>query len=170
VGTRVLQLSTEELASLASQLKVSINPANAPRDRDGWLNLILAERVEPWLASQRAIFLCDYPASQCALARVRQGESPVSERFELYLDGLEICNGYQELTDPDELARRMNLQAERRRAAGLVELPTESRLLEAMRQGLPECSGVALGFDRLVMWRLGAACIDDVIPFPLERA
>jgi lysyl-tRNA synthetase class 2 len=94
----------------------------------------------------------------------------VAERFELYLGGFELCNGYQELTNSDELASRMRHQAELRVQSGLSRLPTDSRLIAAMRQGLPECSGVALGLDRLIMWRLGLTSIEDVIPFPIERA
>lgn len=170
IGRRVLKLNPNELGQLAAELRIPFSSSTPPRDRDGWLNLILGERVDPWLKTQGAIFLLDYPASQSALARVRPDDPPVSERFELYLDGLEICNGYQELTDAEELARRMTHQAALRKAAGLSELPTDSRLLAAMKQGLSECSGVALGFDRLVMWRLGAKSIDEVLAFPDERA
>jgi lysyl-tRNA synthetase class 2 len=170
IGTRVLALAPRELKMLAARLKVVAPASLHDDDRDGWLNVLLAERVEPWLAEQGAVFLYDYPASQSALARVRPDVSPVAERFELYLGRVELCNGYQELTDADELARRMRGLNELRIAAGSAALPTESRLLEAMRHGLRECSGVALGFDRLVMWRLGLEQIDDVIPFPLDRA
>jgi lysyl-tRNA synthetase class 2 len=101
---------------------------------------------------------------------VRSGATPVAERFELYLEGAEICNGYQELTDADELLDRMRRQNEQRRRAGRFEIPVDSRLVAAMRAGMPDCSGVALGFDRLVMWRLGVDRIEDVIPFPIDRA
>jgi lysyl-tRNA synthetase class 2 len=105
------------------------------------------------------------------LARVRDDHPPVAERFELYLGAIELCNGYQELTDAEELARRMRSQDEKRVVAGAASLPVESRLVEAMRgDRLPDCSGVALGFDRLVMWRLGLERIDAVIPFPIDRA
>lgn len=170
LGRSVLHLETRELMAMAATCGVRAPESLGADDRDGWLNLLLAERVEPWLEKQQAIFLSDYPASQSALAKVRDDSPPVSERFELYLDGLEICNGYQELTDADELARRMRRQAELRAKSGLSELPTDSRLLAAMRHGLPECSGVALGFDRLAMWRLGAKSIDEVIAFPIDRA
>jgi lysyl-tRNA synthetase class 2 len=169
-GRRVLDASTAELRRLAERHGIAAPDSLASDDRDGWLNLLLAEVVEPALAGQGGVILYDYPASQAALARVRDQQPPLAERFELYLDGVEICNGYRELTDPDHLAARMQAQAAKRREAGLSELPVDSRLIEAMRSGLPECSGVALGFDRLVMWRLGLERIADVIPFPWDRA
>ena len=169
-GRRVLNATCDELAALAQQHRVAVPPQFPRDDRDGWLNLLLANVVEPRLKEMKVVFLCDYPASQSALARIRDDDPPVSERFELYLDGIEICNGYQELTDADELAARMRRQAELRRANGLSELPTDSRLIEAMRAGLPECAGVALGFDRLALWALEGGSIADVLAFPFARA
>jgi len=169
-GRRVLGASCDELAQLAARHGVSVPAQFDHIDRDAWLNLLLANVVEPRLKELRAVFLCDYPASQSALARVREDDPPVAERFELYLDGIEICNGYQELTDAEELAERMRRQAELRRVNGLSELPTDSRLIAAMRIGLPECAGVALGFDRLALWVLGGNSVADVIPFPFGRA
>jgi elongation factor P--(R)-beta-lysine ligase len=171
VGTRVLALDCAQLVDLATRLDVTAPESLAKDDRDGWLNLLLAERVEPWLTGQGAVFVYDYPATQSALARVRDDSPPVAERFELYLGPLELCNGYQELLDGEELERRMTMQNDRRVTTGAKLLPVGSRLLEAMREcALPPCSGVALGFDRLVMWRLGLERIDDAIPFPIDRA
>ncbi|MBX3442368.1 MAG: EF-P lysine aminoacylase GenX [Planctomyces sp.] len=170
LGTRILTLQSRQLRELAASRNVVAPESLTADDLDGWRNLLLAECVEPWLAAQPAVFLYDYPASQAALATVAPIEPPVARRFELYLGGVEICNGYQELTDAEELSRRMRKQAALRRAAGLSELPVEGRLLAAMRDGLPECSGVALGFDRLVQWRLGLPSIADVIAFPMDRA
>ena len=170
IGTRVLQRETAELVQIAHRQGIVAPQSLSPTDRDGWLNLLLAERVEPWLATLGAVFLYDYPESQSALARVRPHIPAVAERFELYVGRVELCNGYQELTDAEELRRRMMRQNELRIAAGAGSLPVETRLIEAMRTGLPDCSGVALGFDRLVMWRLGAERIEEVIPFPMERA
>lgn len=170
LGTTVLDKSPEQLRRIALDAGVT-PPASLPHsDRDGWLNLLLAERIEPWLARHPACFLYDYPASQAALAQVRTGPPDVAERFELYLGGLELCNGYHELTDPDELARRMEHHNAARIAHGQPALPTDSRLIAAMRYGLPPCSGVALGFDRLVMWRLGLPDLRQVLAFPLDRA
>lgn len=169
-GSRVLSATTDELAAMAIRHGIAVPPNFAGADRDAWLNLLLANIVEPQLKQLGAVFLHDYPASQAALARVRHDVPPVAERFELYLDGIEICNGYQELTDADELAARMRRQAELRQAHGLSNLPTDSRLLAAMRAGLPECAGVALGFDRLLLWTLGGGAVRDVTAFPVDRA
>lgn len=169
-GRRVLTATCAELERLAQQHNVPIPPQFSEDDRDAWLNLLLASIVEPRLKELGAVFVYDYPASQSALARVRPDDPPVAERFELYLDGIELCNGYQELTDADELATRMQRQADLRRANGLSELPTDSRLITAMRRGLPDCAGVALGFDRLALWVLAGESLTDVVAFPFERA
>jgi elongation factor P--(R)-beta-lysine ligase len=144
-------------------------PGLLPEDRDGWLNFLLAELVEPRLGFERPEFLFDYPASQAALARVRPGVFPVAERFELYWRGIELCNGYHELPDADELERRIAAESARRAGEGRSRLPAPKRLLGAMRSGLPDCSGTALGFDRLVLLLCGAEAIDDVLPFAFER-
>ncbi|TWT39921.1 Elongation factor P--(R)-beta-lysine ligase [Thalassoglobus neptunius] len=138
--------------------------------RDDVLNFLLATRVEPELEKLGAVFLYDYPANQSALARVRNDEPPVSERFELYVNGIELCNGYQELTDPQELRRRMKQQNALRAARGLREFETETHLISAMESGLPECAGVALGFDRLAMLCLGLKSVREVLSFPFEFA
>lgn len=142
----------------------------ATGDRDGRLDYLLITAVEPHLGREQPTILYDYPATQAALARVRPGPPPIAERFELYVHGMELANGYHELTDADELARRFRLNNQWRRADGKRELPVDSRLLAAMRAGLPGSAGVALGFDRLVMLAAGAKSIDEVLAFPIERA
>jgi lysyl-tRNA synthetase class 2 len=169
-GTRVLHLDSAELADLADSRGVVSPPGLDPDDRDGLLNLLLAELVEPHLGKEHPQFLLDYPASQAALARIRSGNPPVAERFELYIEGIEICNGYHELTDPEELRTRMQTQAAIRDREGLRSLPNHNRLLEAMQAGLPPCAGVALGVDRLLMSALGAESIGEITAFPLDRA
>jgi lysyl-tRNA synthetase class 2 len=139
-------------------------------DRDGWLDLLMVERIQPHLGIEQPVLLYDYPASQAALARVRPGDPPVAERFELYVAGLELANGYHELLDPAELrARNARINAQRQ-AEGKMALPEQSRLLRAMEAGLPPAVGVALGFDRLVMVAAGAKTIAEVIAFPFDRA
>lgn len=169
-GRRVLRCTTNELAALAERHGVSAPPGLAPDDRDGWLNLLLACVVEPHLGKSEPTFLYDYPASQSALARVREDDPPVAERFELYLEGVELCNGYHELTDPHELRRRMRVQSESRAKEGLRDLPHDNRLLDAMDAGLPASSGVALGFDRLAMLALGKETLSEVMAFDFTRA
>lgn len=169
-GSRVLSATVDDLQKLAEQHGIVPPPGLTDDDRDGWLNWLLAELVEPMLEREQAVFVYDFPASQSALARVRDDNPPVVERFELYLHGVEICNGYQELTDAEELHRRNTIQAEIRAREGHPPLPNESRLLAAMESGFPNCSGVALGFDRLFMLGMGITSIDEVIAFPFDRA
>jgi elongation factor P--(R)-beta-lysine ligase len=145
-------------------------PATLADDRDGWLDLLLVERVQPTLGRPRPTILFDYPASQAALARVRDDAPPVAERFELYADGIELANGYHELLDATILRERIAEANARRAADGKPQLPSESRLLAAMEAGLPPCSGVALGFDRLVMVAAGARTLAEVMAFPIDRA
>jgi elongation factor P--(R)-beta-lysine ligase len=170
LGTGVLDKTAAELAELARQAGIEPPPSLASDDVDGWLNLLLALKAEPELSRHPAILIYDYPAGQSALARIRPDTPPVAERFELYLSRIEICNGYQELTDPAELRRRIAVQQALRRREGSRPLPAESRLLAAMEAGLPECSGVALGFDRLLMAAVGAKSLSEVITFPFDRA
>ena len=142
----------------------------APDDRDGRLDYLLITLVEPHFGVRQPTILYDYPASQAALAQVRPGPPPVAERFELYVRGVELANGYRELLDAGILAERNRSNNQQRVADGKPPLPEESRLLAAMRAGLPESVGVALGFDRLVMLAAGAHSIDEVLTFPIDRA
>lgn len=170
-GLSALNSTAAELRDCAIQSGIAIPMTLPVEDRDGWLNLLLAEVVEPRLASMGGVFLYDYPASQSAIARISPTRPTVAERFELYLDGIEICNGYQELTQSDELLNRMEQRNESRIRKGKSPLPPHSRLFEAMHNGqLNDCSGVALGFDRLVMWLLGKSDISDVMSFSWDRA
>lgn len=154
----------------AQQAGIVPPPTLDKNDRDGWLNLLLALEVESKLGVDRPEFLYDYPGSQSALAKTRKTPHHVAERFELYCNGVELCNGYHELLDPAELRRRNESQQAIRKQEGSIPLPEESLLLQAMEQGLPPCAGVALGFDRLVMLLGKYSRIDEVIPFPIERA
>jgi lysyl-tRNA synthetase class 2 len=149
---------------------INVPENHASDDRDAWLDLLLVERVEPRLGLSNPTILFDYPASQAALAQVRDEEPAVAERFELYVRGIELANGYHELTDPEVLRERNRQANDRRHADGKYTLPEESRLLEAMEHGLPECTGVALGFDRLVMLAAGAKSVAEVMAFPVDRA
>ena len=139
-------------------------------DRDCWLNLILSEVIEQHLGTEQPVIVYDWPASQSALAIVRAEDAPVAERFEIYVDGVELANGYHELLDPDELSSRNSINNQARLKDGNRILPESSRLLDAMRHGMPQCAGVALGVDRLVMLATGANTIDEVIAFPIDRA
>jgi len=170
VGIDPHRASASELADAARRLEVPVPPGMDPEDRDGWLDLLLVERVQPRLGREQPVLLYHYPASQAALARVSGSDPPVAERFELFVAGVELANGYQELTDAGELVERLVRINDQREADGRPPLPQPARLLAAMRHGLPDSVGVALGFDRLVMVAAGADRIDQVIAFPVDRA
>ena len=164
---------TAETGELVSAVRASgvVVPESLPADeRDGWLDLLLVHQVQPHLGHQRPLILYDYPPGQAALARIRQQDPPVAERFELYVSGIELANGYHELLDPAELRVRNARANALRRSDGKPPLPEESRLLAAMEAGLPACTGVALGFDRLVMVAAGAGSLAEVMAFPADRA
>ena len=145
-------------------------PAVTELNNDDWLDLVAGEIVYPALGQQAITFVYDFPASQAALARIRRDEPPVAERFEAFVRGVELANGFHELADPGEQRRRFERDMERRRSDGLPMVPMDEQLLQALGQGFPDCAGVALGFDRLVMLAAGAQTIDEVIAFPFGRA
>jgi elongation factor P--(R)-beta-lysine ligase len=138
-------------------------------DPDPWRDLLLTHAIEPRLGPG-LVFLHDYPASQAALARLRPGEPPVAERFELYWDGLELANGFHELGDATEQRARFVADNRKRKALDQPAVPVDERLLAALEEGLPDCSGVALGLDRLLMRLAGLARIDQVLAFAIDRA
>jgi len=139
--------------------------------RDDWLHLVLTHRVEPTLVSGELLLLYDFPPSQCALARIRHQPHPaVAERFEAYLGPIELANGYHELADAEEQGLRFASDVLKRRERGALEPPVDQRLLDALRSGLPDCAGVALGVDRLLMAMLGTNDIAGVLAFPFARA
>lgn len=147
--------------------------ADGPADRDGWLHLLWSHAVEPTLGQGRPTFVHDFPATQAALARIRPGtagEPSVAERFEVYIDGVELANGFHELDDAHEQRRRFEADLAARRRAGLPEPPIDERLLAALDHGIGDCAGVALGMDRLLMLRLGIDDIRQVLAFPIDRA
>jgi len=162
--------SCEELEAAARRRGLAIPSGLEPGDRDSWLEWLLVECVEPHLGKDRPTILYDYPASQAALAQVRDGDPPVAERFELYVAGIELANGYHELCDPDVLIERSRIANDERAADGKCRLPEPRRLVSAMRHGLPPSTGVALGFDRLVALAAGMTDIARVMAFPVERA
>ena len=141
----------------------------AAASRDACLDWLLAGAVQPALGPGR-VYLLDFPASQAALARVCTGHPPVAERFELYVDGIEIANGYHELRDAGELHRRMRRDIGTRAGAGQPTPEVDERLLAAHEAGLPACAGVAVGLDRLVMLAGRHRSLGEVLAFPQEIA
>lgn len=142
-----------------------------PAGRAECLDLLLSHRLEPAMGDGVTL-LYDFPASQAALAKVIEDHSgtPVARRFEAYAGGVELANGYWELTDPEEQLRRFQADQRYRGMHKLHVYPFEERLVAALQAGLPECAGVALGVDRLLMLAGGYASIDEVIAFPIKRA
>lgn len=141
-------------------------------DRDGCLDLLMSFVIEPQLGRDGLDAVVDYPASQAALARHHRDPedgAPVASRFELYLGGLELANGYDELTDAAEQRARFTEDNAARRALGLAEVAVDERLLAALESGLPAGSGVALGLDRLIQLALGKASVAEVMAFATPR-
>ncbi|QDT99528.1 Elongation factor P--(R)-beta-lysine ligase [Gimesia aquarii] len=173
-GLSALNSSAEEFRQAALQHQILVPSGFDETDRLSWQNLLLVELIEPALSQLGAVFLYDYPPQQAALARVRDDSEEsghhVAERFELYLQGIEICNGYHELTNPHELQTRIEQQAKLRLKEKRPALPAESYLLQAMEAGLPACAGTALGIDRLIMLVLGKQTLQEVMAFTFERA
>jgi len=149
----------------------------AELDRDARLDLLLGLIVGPRLGREGPCFIYDYPASQAALARLRAPRAApaaapfaVAARFELYLDGLELANGFHELASPDEQRSRFNRDLRVRRARGQVQPPLDENLLAALKMGMPDCAGVALGFDRLVAIALQADRLAEAMAFTIDNA
>jgi elongation factor P--(R)-beta-lysine ligase len=142
----------------------------AQLDRDAKLDLLMGLIVGPRLGHERPCFICDYPASQAALARLKPGEPPVAARFELYLDGIELANGFHELVHVGEQRARFEQDLNVRGARGQALRPLDENLLAALAAGMPDCAGVALGFDRLVAIALGAPRLADVMAFTIDNA
>ncbi len=147
---------------------VAIDPAGLRRD--DWLDLLMTHRIQPTLVADELLAVVDYPASQCALAQVRNDAPPVAERFELYLGPLELANGYHELADAAEQQRRFQQDLEVREARGASSPHVDQHLLAALGNGLPDCAGVGLGVDRLLMAMRGTDRIGDVLAFDFQRA
>ncbi|MCW2001484.1 lysyl-tRNA synthetase class 2 [Xanthomonas arboricola] len=137
--------------------------------RDDWLDLLMTHHIQPGFARDTLTVVHDWPASQCALARIRNDTPPVAERFELYLGAYEVANGYHELNDAHEQRMRFERDNQRRAARGLPPLPLDERLLQALPQ-LPNCAGVAVGVDRLLMAMRGTTQIADVLAFAFAHA
>jgi len=134
--------------------------------KDSLLDLALSQAVLPRLNPNAATFIFDYPPSQASLAKLRLKETPVAARFELFLGGVELANGFAELTDANEQRHRFELELRQRRHAGLSEAPMDGDFLEALRHGLPTCAGVAVGVDRLLAVLADADRVADTMAFP----
>ena len=162
--------TAEELQQCAADVPICGAAELEMQQADAWLDLLLTHVIEPHLGRGEMTFLYDYPASQAALARVSETTPPLAERFELYLEGVEIANGFHELTDAAEQRIRFELENETRSELGLAQVAMDQHLLSALDDGIPDCAGVALGVDRLLMHITGKNSISDVLSFSFLRA
>ncbi len=155
------------------QLGIELAGGNLELNRDGWLDMIMSHKVEKCLPQNQLVFIYNYPASQAALSKLNHDEKGqlISERFEVYLNGLELANGYHELTDSDE--QRARFEKELAVSNRDNNRPLDKKLIAAMadpKAGLPDCAGVAMGVDRILMLQLGLSVIADVISFDIHSA
>lgn len=139
-------------------------------DRDTLLQLLFSMRVEPAIGQQRPTLVYHFPASQAALARLEPGDLRVARRFEMYYRGMELANGFHELADAPEQRARFEAENRQRQVMQRKPIPIDERLLSALEAGLPDCAGVALGIERLLMIALGADKIEQVMAFSVQRA
>jgi elongation factor P--(R)-beta-lysine ligase len=168
-GLDPLDAKIEDLQRAALALGLDARHT-AEAGRDELLDLIVGAKVGPALGSTSLTFMHRYPASQAALARLDPEEPRLALRFELYHRGIELANGYHELCDSAEQRLRFAADQRSRASRGLPVASLDQRLLAALDSGLPDCAGVALGFDRVLMLAVNAAGIEDVLAFPTERA
>ncbi|HUO79473.1 MAG TPA: EF-P lysine aminoacylase EpmA [Steroidobacteraceae bacterium] len=167
LGVDPLSAPLAELAALAGE---RTGARDLGDDRDTVLELLMGAVVGPALGRGRLSFVHGYPASQAALARLLPGTPPVAARFEAYGEGLELCNGFHELVDAGEQRRRFEADRARRQARGLPVPPADERLLAALAAGLPDCAGVAVGLDRVLMLATGCGTIAEVLTFTVDEA
>ena len=168
------ELGLDPLSASVAQLQEAAQPlgfrGDAHTSRDTWLELLMASRIGPRLGGNALTFVYGYPASQAALARLDARDPRTALRFELYCDGIELANGFHELAAAAEQRARFERDNAERRRRGLPVAAPDERLLAALEAGLPDCAGVALGFDRTLMLASGAAEIEEVLAFPTRRA
>ena len=159
------------LTTLADLARARIGAVPDGLDRDAVLDLLMSHCIEPEISGWGVVFITDFPPSQAAMARcVMVGDTEVAARFECYVNGKELANGYWEQTDPEALATQLHAENMRRQQRGLPQRPIDERLLAAHRHGLPACAGVALGVDRLLALKLGVESLTETISFGWDRA
>ncbi len=164
-----LEASMAELKVAAASLGLS-DIAEPEQDRDTLLQLLFSVGVEAKIGQSVPAFVYDFPASQAALAKINREDERVADRFEVYFQGIELANGFHELDNPQEQLARFEQDNQKRLEMGLKPQPIDYHLIAALEAGLPECAGVALGIDRLIMLALGCDHIDKVTAFPFPRA
>ncbi|TOG21243.1 elongation factor P lysine(34) lysyltransferase [Vibrio parahaemolyticus] len=169
LGVCPLEDSMTELKAAASKLGLS-DIAEPEEDRDTLLQLLFSVGVENKIGQDVPAFVYDFPASQAALAKINPQDHRVADRFEVYFKGIELANGFHELDNPKEQLARFEQDNAKRIEMGLKPQPIDYHLISALEAGLPDCAGVALGIDRLIMLALGCDHIDQVTAFPFPIA
>lgn len=169
LGVCPLTAEMDALKAVAATLGLA-DIAEPEDDRDTLLQLLFSVGVEAKIGQQAPAFVYDFPASQAALAQISPADERVAERFEVYFKGIELANGFHELADGDEQLARFEADNRKRLEMGLAPQPIDLHLVNALRAGFPDCAGVALGIDRLIMLALGQDHIDRVTAFPIEIA
>lgn len=164
-----LEASIEELRQAAAVLGLS-DIAESEQDRDTLLQLLFSVGIEPKIGQNSPVMVYDFPASQAALAKINQVDPRVADRFEVYFKGIELANGFHELDDAKEQLSRFESDNQQRIKVGLKPQPIDHHLIAALEAGLPQCAGVALGIDRLIMLAIGCDHIDQVTSFAFPRA
>ncbi len=165
-GIDYLYASKEDLLRCASQKGIELSSQKS-WDSEELLHLLMGSAVEPLLGKDKLLILTDYPISQAALAQTERKENEIiAKRFEIYYRGVELANGYLELTDPKEQRNRFIESNRKREQAGKKPLPLDENFLLALEEGVPKCCGVAVGFDRLLMLRCEVATLGEILPFP----
>jgi lysyl-tRNA synthetase class 2 len=164
-----LTATLEELRQSAGSLGLS-DIADTEEDRDTLLQLLFSMGVETKIGQARPAFVYDFPASQAALAKINPQDPRVADRFEVYFKGIELANGFNELDNADEQLQRFKQDNIKRKQMALPEQPIDYHFIAALHSGLPNCAGVALGIDRLIMLALGKEHIDEVVAFTVGRA
>lgn len=135
-----------------------------------WLDLIFSHKIQPELRNYPLCMVQDYPAIQASLARINTDNPAVADRFEVFIKGVEIANGFLELADRAEQTRRFDQENQTRKQAGLTTIAKDYYFLDALAAGLPNCSGIALGLDRLLMILTNTSALHEVLAFPFDRA
>lgn len=170
LGLNPHQASIQQLKECAHARGVSTNEKEtASLTADDWLDILMTHCIEPELGFERPAMIYDFPASKAALSKVRIGNPNVAERFEVYVQGIELANGYHELRDPNIQYQRFLEDCEVRKKLGFSAMPIDAHLIEALKKGLPASAGVALGIDRLLMLKLKSPHIREVVAFTIDQ-
>ncbi|MCK5478339.1 MAG: EF-P lysine aminoacylase GenX [Methylococcales bacterium] len=169
-GLNPLVFCQKSYGQYASENSIGDAISICGNDHSMWLDFLFSHKVQPVLANQTLSMVFGYPAIQSSLARISQENTAVADRFEVFINGIEIGNGFFELSNADEQEQRFDQEKKARTRKGLIQVEKDQLFLDALRFGLPDCSGIALGLDRLLMVIANADSLNDVLAFPFDRA